>query len=231
MPMRHRTLIVSGILIGAVSGCASGRLVPLESARHSADPAVGISRASGVHLQADPEAWQGSPSVALELTEVRLSIQNHSGATLYVAREDIELVGADRRLSALDPDELEPRSARASLGTPPGDPLFPPPAPARSNAVAMDSPVGASDTAMAPVQTYQQPLILYTVEHQASPEAEVESEALAAGPLPNGGTLRGFVYFERLPKRSARMDLRVTLRRSPGGPAYATLSVPFAVKR
>jgi hypothetical protein len=206
---RARRLALAAVLV-VTAGCNYARLEPAETAQRVAPSSTTVvGEQAGVVVKADPRAWHGSESLVRTATPLALSITNETGRTLYTSRQDIALVGGDRTLPALPPETVKVKPLRTTVGTPPTD--------ADWETEVMPTPQGDHG--------YSQDAALM--------REEIRESALPAGPVPvpDGESLSGFVYFDRLPRHVPRVDLEVAVRDRPGGQRVAVVRIPFRVHR
>jgi hypothetical protein len=213
-----------------IAGCAWRHLVPADSARRvDGRPDAALAEASGVRVSADPGAWDGSMTVAQELTPVRLSIRNDSGRPISVPRLEIMLAGSTRKLPALAPGKISARTVTAESSS--KGAMTAGPAANQPEEIAMNRP-GPVDRPQA--DNFQGAGHGELARNAPSPkevavQEELQRAALPEGAVQSGQELAGFVYFARLPKDFDRADLRIVIRDGSGKP-FTTLSIPFTVK-
>ena len=189
--------------LAGLFGCAEPHLVPASSAGGSAraDDASVVAREGGVAVTATLHAWPGAPVVENHVDAIRVDIENRSKKDLYVAREDITLVGSNV-LTAIPPGSVDVRELTTTTGV-------------------LDSADRDTGTA---AETFRD-------EQSSAVEAEVQDYALHEGALPAGHRIAGFVYFERQPQKVGGVDLRVVFRQSKDGPIAMTVVLPFRIER
>jgi hypothetical protein len=151
-------------------------------------------------LIARTDADTGPDRLPLDLIAVQVVVNNASGRTIYDARNDVALVAPGRTLLPQDPTNIRERALKTTTGL---------------GGRRLD------DT--------QDSILAAPVSDDDVEGPKVKDSALPEGPIENGRSVRGFVYFSK-PSRLSRLDLEVTLRSAPSGPALATLRIPFRVE-
>jgi hypothetical protein len=206
MKKLNRATTAALALLVIVAGCSTARLEPTRQLGPQSHAA--LEQASGVQVMADPQAWQGQGTVTRTVTPVEIFITNQSGRTLYRTRSDITMVAPGQIMRALPPRSVKLRPQRTTVGMSPTD-------------GDIYSDLGTQIT---------------VPDDRASNDSrslrqELVQAALADGPVANGQSVRGFVYFDRLPKQIGQIDLQVGLRETPDGPPVTVLHIPFRVVR
>jgi hypothetical protein len=185
----------------AASGCGSAQLAPAanaEVAGTTRDVAVAHT-GDGVTVAARAEAWPGSPRVEQELTPIQIQIENRSSAPVRASLTDIRLVTGGEALVARRPDSIEIAPLATTVG---------------KTAADFDSMTGIYEF------TPRDPF-------KAALAREIRSLSLPEGSIASGERVQGFIYFDPLPSDARTATLEVAVRRDPGGPVEAVLSIPF----
>jgi hypothetical protein len=225
-----------GVVVLLIAGCAhEGKLRPQPGAVPlSEDGTAALTGAHGVRLVAHGSSWKGAPqNIERHFTLVEVRLENESGRPLRARFEDFELVGKDRFV-ALELDDLERlMSARASRYQPASDPYgtrFP-----HRNTIMSDqnsskkditytSHNGTTPFTSAPCHTCPS-----VFEVQGIPSPDMRRLAFAEGPLEDGGSREGFLYFEEPLLLEKQVRLKVKLVDANTEEEFGTLSVPFEV--
>ncbi|MFO7654593.1 MAG: hypothetical protein R6X25_12350 [Candidatus Krumholzibacteriia bacterium] len=222
-------------LVAAAGGCAGrAELEPAPSAETMAGGAGAVDRVAGIHVSAVPAEWPGPVDIAEEVTPLRLRIENDGSAPLLVRYENFALIApGGERSSALPPFEVEGEAAR-DLGAAPATPVADPAFVYDRFAVAPYYRGYYPGFSVAADPFYHDPLYFglyrdYWVDI-ALPTERMLQLALPEGRLEPGGSLDGWVYFERVDPDLERVRLRVDLVDARSGRTIGEATMPFRVK-
>ena len=182
----------------AGAGCGAGtQLVPARLANRAPDqPSAAEASVGGVRLLVEGDAWPGrSATLARGVSAILVIVENHSDRPVEVRRDDFALQGAGgerfttvapSEVPAAGPQEPIPTSVPVfSAGPVERDPISPPPGPNR-----------AASLSRVETSFPENPLDFRTAT--VTPQSfrhDLESRALAEGPLIPGQKRAGFVYF------------------------------------
>jgi hypothetical protein len=186
-------------------GCSNGvTLTPATAVQHHTDAGdVALAEREGVRVAASAQAWPGSRRVAKKLTPMSVEISNQSERLLHGAFTDIRLIVGEKQLSAQAPDAIDIEPQATTVGKTGAD------VDSRSGVYEFDTPSPAKEE----------------LSHQ------LRALSLPEGPIPQGQSVQGFVYFGPLPSDVELATLRVLLRDAPGGQVHAALDLPFTRQR
>ncbi len=241
--MRPLWLALSALLLAA--GCLSEtKLQPLPSTPTTA-AGKAVAEAHGVRLVAEPNVWKGRPSNLESLvTPVLVRLENQSGRPLRLAYENFELVGDSRfSYAALSPFQVH-REGLAVGGSGLQGPSF---------GVGLGwswggypglgypwSPLVWDDSFYQPFWDpwwgsfygpFYPPYGYYPPRTmEPLPTRDMLRRALPEGTLENGGIISGFLYFQDVGEREARVTLQARLVDAHTGEPFGTLSIPFRVE-
>lgn len=228
-------LVASTALLAA----CSAELVPLAP---TTDGSARVER-SGIEVQAKIESSR--EYLPGSLTPVKLSVRNLSPQGVYVALEDIRLVGEGTQLTAIDPIDIEPRHPVPAMGVDPasqfaGSVLTPSSrdvaipggggnaAPVSGGAVNSSSGVpvhkpgfGFDPKAPAPdFEGYR--------SYREFAKQQIAKDAFDPGFIDSGEARQGYVYFEAPPEGVERVNLEVRLHSGEGSGPGVVLDIPYA---
>ncbi len=203
--MRDAPLFATFLMLAA---CGRAELLPAADAQQVVPgyPAV-VDQEAGLRVIADPKGWKGDLTVEDRLFPVELVIDNLSNQTVQFSRSDVALVGQRHSVRPLAPESIQRLKPLATTtGLPPDEIDF----------------EGGDVTQLASMSRANQ--------KEMKPAKEARALAIPEGPIAPGQRLRGFVYFDDLPPKGERLELRVPLRVAEAG-NLITLSLPFRVGR
>jgi len=233
MPRTTRSLTTRGLptaIAAAVlaAACASSpRLAPAPITNTT--PGVGLGATAtqaGVTVEARTGAWDGTPAnLKSHVTPVLVTITNGSTVPLRVRYNELWLMAADgQRFPAIPPYDVQ--------GT------------ATQRVTAYAYPVTGFTVApylstyypgLTPVTTawaydplyYGAPVT--ALRQLQLPTADMVQKALPEGWLAPGGSVGGFVYFQRVPDSKERVAFRFDAVNAGTGTQFAFVSIPFTV--
>jgi hypothetical protein len=205
-------------LTAGLAACSSVRLVPV-GATHGGEARAGTST---VEVRANADASQRLWTVPSAFTPVRLAIHNAGNAPIYVELADIQLAGARGELRAVPPASIPPRRRVGSLGLDPGSPFVAPQS-------GGNSVFGRSESLMLgpALGSYVVP----SPRGSSADAADILASAFSGGPIEQGQTRTGIVYFRHVPANAGRLTLRVGVRPDPEQPApTSVVEIVYAVQ-
>lgn len=228
----------------ALGACATTSLSPGPGAQTVPGlENVAVSEVSGVSVRVEPDDWQGDPLVERTVQPVRVTIDNDGPAPIRVRYGDFALIAPDgHRYAALPPFDIEGQLLSPVLAD--GYvPFYSPRFRYRGFYVAPyfariypGIPVYAG-----PASYFYDPFYydFYYPDMLSAirPTMEMLSLALPEGMIEPGGSITGFLYFERV----SRNDPSVTFREElvavgdaegptgAAGAAFGEVSIPFTV--
>lgn len=231
-----RSVVIAALLVAAAGCTGPGvNLEPAAAANEAgfADEAA-IARVNGVQMTVQVDTWPGDPGVTADVTPVQVSIENNSGAPLRVAYSEFALISPSGvRYSAIPPYNIEGTVDRVELAgayTPISEPLF-----------------AYSDFYVAPlydpiygIGAYNDPyyydLGYYDAyydywDNTALPTAAMLERALPEGVVMSGGSVTGFLYFEKVdPDVVDRVRFRADLKNPGSAKTFGEIRIPFTLK-
>jgi hypothetical protein len=232
----NRTIALLTAIV-ALAGCATTSLRPApEAATLPGTLDVATDRVDGVTITVDANAWPGPSSVEEAVQPVLVTVDNDGSSAIRVRYSDFALVGpGGHRHAALPPFRVE-------------------------GAVASPVLVGAYIAIGAPrfrhrrfyvapyfgplypgIPVYRRPYYFYDPFYYGfyfqyfptRPHAEMLSHALPEGVIEPGGSVSGFLYFERVDPHVPRVTFRANLvsvgDSAHGGAMFGEISIPFTV--
>ncbi|MGD8396431.1 MAG: hypothetical protein PVF43_13265 [Candidatus Eiseniibacteriota bacterium] len=217
-----------------LGGCArKADLTPASSARLDPyHPETGVSEVDGVSAVIEADAWNGRRDVVQHVTPLHVTIQNDGERPLRLRYSEVALISMDgHRYSALPPFEmtgtvdepvattttpvLEPAFGyRGFYVAPYYHPLYPS-IDAYAHAFRYDPTYNRHYT------TYWRKLFL--------PTDYMLANALPEGVVEPGGSVSGYLYFERVDPGARRVVFRYDLVNALEGEMFGTLTLPFRV--
>ena len=226
-------LTVAGL---AMTGCTTGtQLRPAADANR----VPGLDTAASDEMQnvsivVDSQAWSGDPDVTTHVSPLRVDIQNDSDQPLRIRYNDFALVNElnGTRYAALPPYQIEGSVSE------------------RVTAV-YDRPIdrigfGHTNFHVSPYYTGIYPTIAYWrrpfhydpfyYDHYFDywaqiplPTEEMLRNVLPEGVIDPGGSLSGFLYFERVPEDVESVQFRFELTSADNGERFGMITIPFIV--
>lgn len=238
------------LLLLTLAGCAvEPILIPDRSASLAtgADP-IAVAELSGVRVTLNTAAWSGEPrDLALTMSPILISLENHSGRNLRIAYRDFAIVGANGfRYAALT---LLPGQAPSGAAEPgalpdfrfvdyhPARPVTPRPLPPPR--------FHHHRFFVAPPYRHWYPNVfvwphVFVYDGSAYdrsrwpvqlPTNDMLAEGLPEGVLEQGGSLSGFLFFQGVTQAERRVRLEMKLIDASTNDELGTLSVPLLVRR
>ena len=240
--MRTRYLLTTFCLaaLGAttLTGCAPrANLEPAPAANEVIGMEDAVrSSVDGVSVVAQAADWPGSAPVKNEITPVQVTLENGSDNPVRIRYSEFALVGPDgRRYAALPPFSVE-GDVEETITIDGYDPIAEPAFAYNSFAVAPY--YGSVYTGLTPYtgtfaydpyyyDTYNTYWADFDIE---LPTDEMLDRAMPEGVLESGGTVEGFVYFEKVTEDVPRVTFRADLVNADTGDVFGETRVPFVVE-
>jgi hypothetical protein len=168
-----------------------------------------------VKVVADPAAWDDEHAAPLDSLAVKVKVSNERTTPIVLTRSGIALVGDKETLPALPASKIDVRPVRTTLGEDPADPE---PGLGLLESTTPGLVSNADNQANGGMATVQ------------AAKREAEKASLPEGAIPPGHYVEGYVFFERMPEASQRLDLELAIKASADGPVLTTVALPFRVK-
>lgn len=181
-----------------------------------------------VSIVVQSESWEGDPEIEAHVTPLRVEIENDSNMPLRIRYSDFALVNeADgARFAALPPYEVEgsvsePVAVRAigfnhsRFHVAPGYQWLYPDLRPYGSAFHYDP-------------YYNDHYYTYWAD-MPLPTEEMLRRVIPEGVIDPGGSLSGFLYFERVPVDLERVDFRYELTSAANGQRFGMITIPFLV--
>jgi hypothetical protein len=224
--------------LAALGACATTSLTPGPGAvTLPGTTNVATDRIDGVTVTAQADAWHGSGAVADAVQPVLVTIENDGERPIRVRYGDFALVApGGRRYSALPPFRVEgeitrPVVARVAIVATPRfrhqrfyvAPYF--------SVVYPGMPVYRGHYLFYDPFYYG----FYHPHLRVRPSADMLDLALPEGVIEPGGSVSGFLYFERVDPEVPAVTFRATLvalgtgEPATGGAMFGEISIPFTV--
>lgn len=220
------------LLAAALAAGCGGRKTTLQPAPDAPE----VARADGVQMTVAGGGWTGHPA-ELEgtLTPLRVDIVNNSGRPLRVRFDEIKLISpAGREYAALPPYEID-ETLTDTVDKPVApefahDRFYVVPYASRQFTPGLrpwNEPF-AYDAAYYGPRYAEWPAYSRRVEVKL-PTEDMVSRGLPEGVIEDGGSVSGFVYFQKVPGSLDRVDFRAELVDARTGEEFGTVTVPLAV--
>jgi hypothetical protein len=233
--MRKTALLF--LTLGLVAGCAHDvELQPAPSANTTTVPGQGMAatdEVSGVRVTAIADSWPGTVEISKEVTPVRVRIENRSGSPVLIRYSDIKLASANGpSYAAIPPFAIDATVSEPRLAPGYAPVTAPGFAGAGFSVAPTYSPMYPGWPAMRGGFTYD-PLYYqaygdYWREIELPTPAMLE-RALPEGRIEAGGSVEGFLYFEKVNPEVNRVEFRMDLHNAERGREMGTLEIPFIV--
>lgn len=227
------------LLAGAVlifAGCGGNpKLEPAPEATPLPGSAMGaVSTVDNVHVTVKTEAWNGDQMVESQVTPLKVTIENNSSHPVNVRYDDFKLVGPKgTTFAALPPYGVtgsveEPRLIETypAILEPDFDydrfeiaPYY--------STIYPDMTVWASPFYYDPIYYDQYYTYWQTVD---LPTPHMLAVALPDGVIQEGGSVSGFIYFERVSDKVPSVRFEYQLTDAASGKMFGTINIPFVVK-
>lgn len=227
-------LLAAATLVG---GCRTApKLEPAPSAETIGMPQyseVAVDDVRKVDVEANTRDWPGPARIAEQVTPVRITIENESSLPIRVSYDQFVLVAPDERLyAALPPFAVDGTvSDRVEIVQP--EPVAAPTFSAyRYSVLRPYQPVYPSYSlygAAVPVNAAYYGHHDYLVDRDL-PTAEMLRRAIPEGVLEPGGTLEGWMYFEKLDSGVESVTLQAKLQSPALDQKYGTARIPFVTE-
>jgi hypothetical protein len=230
MNIMERIALPSLLVTWAIAGCGHGRMLPGSAARVvPGAPSAAVAEDNGVRVAANGDDWSDRPEdLPDRLTPVKVRIVNKSGRPIRILYESFALTGARGRLYRPLPlipvqhqhpvdsaGTLRPIFAAANFFVAPRYHDIYPSLPAWSEPLPRD-----------PDFSQEQ----YRRWHDDLPTREMQRLGLPEGVLGDGGQISGFLYFENVTGREARLTFDADLDDGQTGVQVALIEIPFRVE-
>lgn len=212
-------------------GCASTtELEPAPSASTLGED-VAVTTEAGVRMRVVTDAWPGASGVTDDVTPVRVRIENNAQVPLRIRYSELVLVGPEgERYRALPPYRVdgavvrpEPEAAYAPIEEPGFDYEGYMVAPAYAPIYTGLNPV-TGPFLMDPL--YYETYYSYW-EQTELPTQDMLQLALPEGVLAPGGSVNGYLYFEKVPEeRQLELSYRADLVNARTEQVFAELEIP-----
>jgi len=210
-----RRIAAAGLLV--LLGCGTAELVPVAPTSGSEALAIG----SGVEVRAGSSVLERPWTVPDTYTPVRLLVRNTGTTPVYVALDDIRLSWQGRAQGAVPPLEIPPRQQVASLGVDPNSPFV------FLQRTSAGPRLGHSESVLVEPPTSTLPAWSRSGERGRE---EILKSAFSDGPIAEGDTRTGLVYFRSIPRDAGRLTLRVAVRARKESAPISVVEIAYAVR-
>jgi hypothetical protein len=225
----------------ALAACATTSLSPGPGATTVPGEAdTVINRIDGVSVTVETNSWQGSRAVTNSVEPIRITISNQGSSPIRLRYGDFALIDRNgRRYAALPPYRVEGTLLNPML--------------VEGYSVIVMPQFRFRGFYVAPyysriypgIPVYPRRYYLYDpfyynyyyadLRSAIRPTVEMLSLALPEGIIDSGGSVTGFLYFQRVRPGTETVTLRGTLvslgtsDSSPGGAIFGEISIPYTV--
>ena len=223
---------VGVLTLAALAGCRTTTLQPAADADTVANlEGAAESSMSGVAITVQSEPWPESAPIEQAVTPLRVRIDNNGESPLRIAYGELALVMSSGAVSSALPLYQIDAEVEEAVNINPGpigpDPIFM----HRGFAVApyLGRYYPGFDVAGDPFlrdRYYYDTMQTAWVE-QDLPTPAMIANALPEGELAPGGSLEGWLYFERVDDAAGRVIFRLDLVDARNGRKFGELRVPF----
>jgi len=221
------SLVLIALLLG--SGCArTAQLAPApEANRVAGEENSAVAEVAGVRAVVNGNTWSGEPAnLEDQFTPIQVTIENHSGRPLRVRYNEFALVSASGfHYAALPPYKIEGSVVTLAATRP----FFPYTGFHVAPYYRMATPYWAPwDGPFAFDSIYYGRY--YPLWRVPLPTEDMLRKAIAEGALDDGGSLSGFLYFQRVGGNVNRVNFNFDLVDARTGETFGTIRIPFIVK-
>lgn len=186
-----------------------------------------------VRITVQSDAWKGDPAILEEVTPLKLSVENNNPQPIKVTYENLKLISKENDVySALPIYEVEGNLEDARL--------------AEDYEVIVRTDIDYNEFYIYPMYTrvytdvpvtdykfYENPeyyVQFYKAwDETGLPTNEMKIEALPEGILMEGGSLSGFVYFEKVDPELEEVEFRMKLINAETNEVFGSIEIPFWV--
>lgn len=226
---RLTLLLLSALLVTACMGRV--KLRPAATAQTlPGEKKAAVAEAAGVRMVVETDQWSGYPvNLNQVATPLRVTVENRSSEPLRLRYNEFTLSGAEGfTAAALPPYRIE-GSVTTAVARPAFRPRFihrgfyyaPYYAPYWRGLRPWGSPWAYDPLYYDRYYTYwQTPLPTGDMLEMAIPEGVIEPQ----------GSIRGFLYFQRLNKDLRTVTFKADLVNAQTGRTFGTITIPFVVK-
>jgi hypothetical protein len=225
------------VVAGMLTACAeTASLKPAPAARTvpGPGPATTVETVAGVSVQVTPKDWPGDLPISEKVTPLKVNVSNNGNSRILIRYSEIRLVvPGGRTYAALPPQRIDamvsvptmspgyrPIARPGFRGTGFGvAPLYSPMYPGY--------PVAADPFPYDPTYYGHYGRAWETVE---LPTDAMLERALPEGSLEPGGSLEGYLYFEKVEPDVSRVRFRMDLLNAGQGKELGTVEIPFLVE-
>lgn len=214
------------LCLGALGCRAENQLEPAQTANEVAglEDAI-VASNNGVRMVAQVDTWDGEARITQEVTPVRVSIENQSDNKVALRYENFQLVGGDGAVyRALPPLRIE---GEVPLEDPDwtysGFEVAPYYGPVYPGMLSYGGPFYTAPDYYGSYYGY--------LANVQLPTLQMRLRALPEGVLNAGGSVEGFLYFQKVDaNQTERVMLQAQLTTPEQNSPVASLSLPFEVE-
>lgn len=227
-PTSGRLLIVVFSVGVSTLACAhASKLVPDQSTQSPGTGAAALEVVGGVRFSADGNAWRGFPvNLGSDVTPIEVRIHNHSGKPIRLVYERFALVAENgREFYALPLFPLSGESDKTKVLSPiyPSEKFF---VAQRLRGVYQTltpwpNPLPRDES------LYRQDLKKWDED---LPTLDMLEKGMPEGVLADGGTIRGFLYFDGDARHEHKLVLTADVSESDRERRVALIKIPFRIE-
>jgi hypothetical protein len=222
------------LALALLAACAGTvELVPADSDQ-SGVGTTAVRSVAGIRLEARPNRWPGEAPIAMEVTPLRVTIENNGNRPILIRYSEFALVGAaGQKYAALPPFDIKGSVSQPVL-VQRHAPIVAPGFVARSFAV---SPIYGPIYPAFPIMDGAFPYDPFYFDRYQNywierplPTADMVQFALPEGRLDPGGRIDGFLYFEKVAPNTGRVEFRMRVVDAQGRQEKGSVVIPFLVQ-
>lgn len=232
MKKRNRLMAAAIFMFMALGGCAAD-LSPAPAANKVAGmEEAARSTIQGVTVLVQADGWPGPLHIEEEVTPLKIRIDNDSGQPVRMRYNEFTLIGPNgASFAALPPSQIE--SELSVMTDAPGEPYgtgfyhrYFAVAPYHVTLYPNIDPY----TGRFPADPYYHSAYYSYWADVDLPTPEMRQRAIPEGVIRSGGSLDGWIFFERVDDDLPKVVFRADLVNADTGRKFAEARIPFAVE-
>lgn len=235
--MRLPALLIFSVISYLFTGCAQN--VPLkpapaaETKKLPSGAIAAVEAVDGVRVAVIPRAWPGNVEISEAVTPVKVRIENNSRNRVLVRYSNIRLIGSrGKSYAALPPHSIEATVSEPRLAPGYGPVTMPGFAGTGFGVAPLYSPLYPGLPA-APGGFFYDPWYYnYYGDYWrtiALPTPAMVQRALPEGSLNAGGSVEGFLYFQKVGNDVSRVRFLMDVVSADKGGVIGTIEIPLVV--
>lgn len=228
MPLRiTATLLLAALVIGCIG---RGTLIPAPGAqRLPGDPQAAVGTAAGVQLTVRASAWRGDPPTLSDaVTPLHVTFKNDSQYELRIRYQEITFSDSALDYSPLPPYKLAGETVTVTDDQPIWVPRF-------EHSRFFVAPYIPDVSGLSPWayqwssdrRFFERQYLKWTV---SLPTVDMIERAMPEGVVQPGGSVSGFLYFEKFPRGTGQIMLKADLIDARTELTFGTIEIPFVLR-